>query len=151
MTCCGRPDGASYPMRVRSLVGLIPFFAVETLDSELIDKLPGFKRRMQYFIDNLPEFGDSIETVTTATNIRRFLSLVSRDRLQACWRSCWMNLNFFRPMAFVRFPVTIGTIPTSCGWTTSNIESIISPRSRKLAYLAAIRIGGVRSGSRSTF
>ena len=68
-------------MRVRSLVGLIPLLAVETLDSELIDTLPGFKRRMQYFIDNLPEFGDYVETLTTATSIRRFLSLVNRDRL----------------------------------------------------------------------
>jgi hypothetical protein len=76
------PDGSSFPMRVRSLVGLIPLFAVETLDSELIDTLPGFKRRMQYFIDNLPEFGDYVETLTTATNIRRFLSLVTRDRLR---------------------------------------------------------------------
>jgi hypothetical protein len=77
------PDGRSFPMRVRSLVGLIPLFAVETLDSELIDTLPGFKRRMQYFIDNLPEFEDYIETVTTPTNIRRFLSLVNRDRLRS--------------------------------------------------------------------
>jgi glycogen debranching enzyme len=76
------PDGRSFPLRVRSLVGLIPLFAVETLESELIDTLPGFKRRMQWFIDNLPEFSDYIETLTTATNIRRFLSLVSRERLQ---------------------------------------------------------------------
>jgi len=75
------PDGRFQPMRVRSLVGLIPLLAVETLDSELIDTLPGFKRRMQYFIDNLPEFGDYVETLTTATSIRRFLSLVNRDRL----------------------------------------------------------------------
>jgi hypothetical protein len=78
-----QPHGPSSPMRVRSLVGLIPLFAVETLDSELIDTLPGFKRRMQYFIDNLPEFGDHVETVTTPTNIRRFFSLVSRDRLRS--------------------------------------------------------------------
>ena len=76
------PDGRLFPMRVRSLVGLIPLFAVETLDSELIDTLPGFKRRMHYFIDNLPEFGDCVETLTTPTNIRRFLSLVNRDRLR---------------------------------------------------------------------
>ncbi len=76
------PNGKSFPMRVRSLVGLIPLFAVETLDSELVDTLPGFKRRMQYFIDNVPEFGDYIETQTTATNIRRFLSLVNKDRLR---------------------------------------------------------------------
>ena len=76
------PDGRSFPMRVRSLVGLIPLLAVETLDSELIDTLPGFKRRMQYFIDNVPEFGDYVETLTTPTNILRFLSLVNRDRLR---------------------------------------------------------------------
>ncbi|MGE0101663.1 MAG: glucosidase [Blastocatellales bacterium] len=77
------PDGRNFPMRVRSLVGLIPLFAVETLDSELIDKLQGFKRRMQWFIDNLPEFSDHIETMTTPTNIRRFLSLVNRQRLKS--------------------------------------------------------------------
>jgi hypothetical protein len=76
------PGKRPFPMRVRSLVGLIPLFAVETLDSELIDTLPGFKRRMQYFIEDLPEFGDYVETVTTPTNIRRFLSLVNRDRLR---------------------------------------------------------------------
>ncbi|HSR06463.1 MAG TPA: hypothetical protein VLM42_04885 [Bryobacteraceae bacterium] len=77
------PGGKFEPMRVRSLVGLIPLLAVETLDSELIDTLPGFKRRMQYFIDNLPEFADCVETLTTATSIRRFLSLVSRERLES--------------------------------------------------------------------
>ncbi|MEZ5354329.1 MAG: glucosidase [Bryobacteraceae bacterium] len=75
-------DGASFPMRVRSMVGLIPLFAVETLESELVDTLPGFKRRMQWFIDNLPEFGGYIETQTTPTNIRRFLALVHQDRLR---------------------------------------------------------------------
>lgn len=64
------------------MVGLIPLFAVETLESELIDTLPGFKRRMQWFIDNLPEFSAYLETETTPTNIRRFLSLVGRDRLR---------------------------------------------------------------------
>jgi hypothetical protein len=44
----------------RSLVGLIPLLAVETLDSELIDTLPGFKRRMHDFIDNLPEFAECV-------------------------------------------------------------------------------------------
>jgi hypothetical protein len=75
------PDDRHYPMRVRSMVGLIPLFAVETLDSEVIDNLPGFKRRMQWFIDNLPEFGDYIETITTPTGVQRFLSLVNRNRL----------------------------------------------------------------------
>ena len=76
-------SGATLPMRVRSLVGLIPLFAVDTIDSELVDKLPVFKRRMQYFLDNVPEFSDCIEVLTTPTNIRRFFCLVSRERLRA--------------------------------------------------------------------
>jgi hypothetical protein len=75
-------DGKSSRLRLRSMVGLIPLFAVETLESDLIDRLPGFKRRMQWFVENLPEFAPFIETRTTATSIQRFLSLVGRERLR---------------------------------------------------------------------
>ncbi len=91
------PDGRSFPMRVRSLVGLIPLFAVETLESETIDKLPGFKRRMQWFIDNLPEFTPYIETMTTPTNVRRFLSLVNRDRLKSVLKFLLDENEFLSP------------------------------------------------------
>ena len=91
------PNGQNFPMRVRSLVGLIPLFAVETLDSELIDNLPGFKRRMQWFIDNLPEFSNHIETLTTPTNIRRFLSLVNRNRLKSVLRVMLDENEFLSP------------------------------------------------------
>ncbi len=91
------PDGQSFPMRVRSMVGLIPLFAVETLESELIDKLPGFKRRMQWFIDNLPEFSDYIETLTTPTNVRRFMSLVNRRRLTAVLKVLLDEKEFLAP------------------------------------------------------
>jgi hypothetical protein len=74
--------GRPFPVRVRSMIGLIPLFAVETLDSELVDRLPGFKRRLQWFIEHQPEFADFIETRTTETSIRRFLSLVSHHRLR---------------------------------------------------------------------
>jgi hypothetical protein len=74
--------GRPFPVRVRSMVGLIPLFAVETLDSELVDRLPAFKRRLQWFIEHQPEFADFIETRTTETSIRRFLSLVGHERLR---------------------------------------------------------------------
>ncbi len=77
------PNGNSFPMRVRSMVGLIPLFAVETLESEVLDGVPGFKRRMQWFINNLPELGEYIESVTTPTGVRRFFSLVNRRRLKS--------------------------------------------------------------------
>ncbi|PWT89429.1 MAG: glucosidase, partial [Acidobacteria bacterium] len=81
------PGGNQFSMRIRSMVGLIPLFAVETLDSDVVDKLPGFKRRMQWFIENRTELSEYIETETTADgHVRRFLSLVNRDRLKRVLR-----------------------------------------------------------------
>ena len=75
------PDGKTFPLKLRSMVGLIPLFAVETLDSELIDQLPRFKHRMQWFIENRPDFSLHIETQSQDGEVRRFLSLVNRRRL----------------------------------------------------------------------
>jgi hypothetical protein len=76
------PQGGHFPIKIRSMVGLIPLFAVHTLDSQDIDHLPGFKRRMQWFIENRPDLGDYIETQTSENGFRRFLSLVNRHRLK---------------------------------------------------------------------
>jgi len=77
------PDGRHFPLKVRSMVGLTPLFASETLDSELIDALPGFKRRMQWFLENRPELGEHVETQTSEDlHVRRFLSLVNRHQLR---------------------------------------------------------------------
>ncbi|MDR3538747.1 MAG: glucosidase [Acetobacteraceae bacterium] len=43
------PNGKSFPMRIRSIVGLIPLFAVAVVDGAVLKKLPGFYERMQYF------------------------------------------------------------------------------------------------------
>jgi hypothetical protein len=91
------PDGNSIPMRVRSMVGLIPLFAVESIESEVLDLLPGFKRRMQWFIDNRPDFSEHIETQTTPTNVRRFLSLVNRERLRRVLQFMLDETEFLSP------------------------------------------------------
>jgi hypothetical protein len=77
------PDGRKYPMRIRSMVGLIPLFAVETLEPELLERLPGFRRRLEWFIDNR---GDLIGNVacmrSPGRGERRLLSIVGRDQLR---------------------------------------------------------------------
>jgi hypothetical protein len=77
-----RNDGRNFPLKVRSMVGLIPLFGVETLDPELVDQLPGFKRRLQWFMENRPGLGDHVETESTDSGPRRFLALVNRHRLK---------------------------------------------------------------------
>src|SRR5205823_667885 len=78
------PDGQRFPMKIRSMVGLIPLFAVETLDPDEVDHLPGFRRRMQWFIENRPDFKPYVETRTSEeAGVRRFLALVNRHRLRS--------------------------------------------------------------------
>jgi hypothetical protein len=92
------PDGRKFPMKVRSMVGLIPLFAVETISSELIDRLPGFKRRMQWFLENRPDFAQHVETETTPDGqVKRFFSLVNRHRLRQVCRYLLDESEFLSP------------------------------------------------------
>jgi len=77
------PNGDEHFLKIRSIVGLIPLFAVETLEPEIVDRLPGFKRRMQWFIDNHPDVPEHIEmTQRSARGVRRLLSLANRKQLK---------------------------------------------------------------------
>ena len=53
-------DGRNVRMKVRSMVGLIPFFAAETLDPETLAALPRFKRRMEWFLKHRPAFANLV-------------------------------------------------------------------------------------------
>lgn len=76
------PGGAHHTLKTRSAVGLIPIFAVETLEPELIENMPEFKRRMQWFIDNVPNVREHVDmTRHSAAGVRRLLALVTREQL----------------------------------------------------------------------
>jgi glycogen debranching enzyme len=92
------PDGRELPMKVRSMVGLIPLFAVETLHSDAIDRLPGFKRRMQWFLENRPDFAQHVEIENGAAgHMRWFFSLVDRHRLRDVCRYLLDESEFLSP------------------------------------------------------
>jgi hypothetical protein len=77
------PDGRKIPLRVRSMVGLIPLFAVTTLDAEVIDKLPGFKRRMSWFVKHRPDLCGNIASITRyGAEERILLSMMHPSRLR---------------------------------------------------------------------
>ncbi len=58
-------NGDQFPLKVRSMVGLIPLFAVETLEPEVLAKLPGFKKRLEWFIDNRPDLTEHTACMRT--------------------------------------------------------------------------------------
>jgi hypothetical protein len=76
------PDGSSIPMRVRSMVGLIPLFAVDTIEPSVIDALPGFRRRLEWFLKHRPDLCGNIASLSReGVESRRLLSLMVRSRL----------------------------------------------------------------------
>jgi hypothetical protein len=77
------PDGKHFPVKIRSIVGLIPLFAVETLESGMMDRLDGFRRRMEWFIDNRPDLTANVACMKTGgMGERRLLSIVDASQLK---------------------------------------------------------------------
>ncbi|MGB9471536.1 MAG: hypothetical protein WBQ59_19475, partial [Candidatus Acidiferrum sp.] len=92
------PNGEDHFMKIRSMVGLIPLFAVETLEPEVVDRLPGFKRRMQWFIDNHADVPEHIEmTQRSPRGVRRQLSLANRKQLKRMLKRMLDEAEFFSP------------------------------------------------------
>ena len=92
------PDGSHHKLKVRSMVGLIPLFGVETLEPEVVDALPGFKKRMSWFIENRPRFRDNLTIAPTRDgNVRRLLSIVNTERLPRVLRFLLDENEFLSP------------------------------------------------------
>jgi hypothetical protein len=74
-------DGTEIPLRVRSLVGIIPLLAVEVLDQEVIKALPGFRKRMRWF------WTTAKTSAGTSATWNAPASRDNRARKSGCWRS----------------------------------------------------------------
>ncbi|MFB2876791.1 MGH1-like glycoside hydrolase domain-containing protein [Floridanema aerugineum] len=77
------PQGDRVHLKVRSMVGLVPLFAVKILTPEILAKVPHFKRRMDWFIQNRPDLKRNIACMETkGVGARRILSIVNQDKLK---------------------------------------------------------------------
>jgi Mannosylglycerate hydrolase MGH1-like glycoside hydrolase domain len=76
-------DGQRLPLRVRSLVGLIPLLAVETIEAKTLHRMQGFSRRLHWFIENRPDLTENIACMKTmGVNERRLLAILDPERLR---------------------------------------------------------------------
>ncbi len=92
------PDGSRHPLKVRSMVGLIPLFAVETLEPEMLARLGGFRKRLEWFVDHRPDLTCNVASMrSTGRGERRLLSIVSADRLRAVLRIMLDEREFLSP------------------------------------------------------
>ncbi|XP_071790538.1 uncharacterized protein [Asterias amurensis] len=79
-----KTDTCTLPLRIRSMVGLVPLFASLTLEEEVILKLPGFKKRLDWFMNHRTELSDHIAYKTMADGIhgRHLLGIPQRKQLK---------------------------------------------------------------------
>jgi hypothetical protein len=92
------PDGRRFPLKIRSMVGLIPLFAVETLEPDDMARLPDFARRLEWFIQHRGDLTDNVACMRTpGHDERRLLSVVSPERLRRVLRYMLDENEFLSP------------------------------------------------------
>ena len=93
-------DGRDRPLPIRSLVGLLPVCAVEVIDEGRIDRLPGFKKRLEWFLANRSDLTEHITYMEPSRRDaapRRLLAIPSRDRLVRVLRYMLDENEFLSP------------------------------------------------------
>jgi hypothetical protein len=92
------PDGQRRPLRVRSAVGLLPLMAVETLQPQILARLPNFKRRLEWFIANRPELSKNVASMEMGGMAsRRLLAVLDPERLHRVLRVMLDEAEFLSP------------------------------------------------------
>ena len=94
-------DGKTTRLKVRSLVGLIPIIAAEVIEYEVVKKLPGFAKRLQWFLDNRKDLGENISYMESDgqkdVHGHRLLAIPSRERLERVLRYMLDENEFLSP------------------------------------------------------
>ena len=99
-------DGHTMPIRVRSLVGIIPLLAVEVVDEAALAPFPSFRKRTRWFIENRPDLAQHISYMESTDDLkgkggpeacRRMLAIPSRERLVRVLRYVLDEAEFLSP------------------------------------------------------
>jgi len=92
-------DGKTVPLRLRSLVGVIPLFAVEFIELGRLDCLPGFAKRTRWFLENRKDLAGRISFMARdgCDAGRRLLAIPSRERLERVLKYVFDEKEFLSP------------------------------------------------------
>jgi len=106
--------GVTIPVKVRSAVGLIPLLAVTILRQEVIERLPGFNRRMQWFLNNRQDLYHQIslmETHQEGAQCYRLLAIPTRARLLRVLQRLLDEREFLSPFGIRSLSAVYGEHP----------------------------------------
>ena len=88
-------DDGNIPMKVRSMVGLIPLFAVGTFEPEDLAHMPSFARRMQWFLDHHADVSEHVDmSQKTDRGPRLLLTIANRQKLERIYRYVFDETEF---------------------------------------------------------
>ncbi|MGE3953821.1 MAG: glucosidase [Parachlamydiales bacterium] len=92
------PDGATHPLKVRSLVGLMPLLAVETLEPEVLERFPVFARRIHWFVNQRPHLAGNMTCLEApGKGERRIMSILTKERLLSVLKYLLNEEEFLSP------------------------------------------------------
>ncbi|MDB5091905.1 MAG: hypothetical protein JWO85_6, partial [Candidatus Eremiobacteraeota bacterium] len=92
------PGGERIPLKVRSIVGITPLFAVQPIPADAFEHLPRLRARVEWFLKNRPELAESVAQIDVGgMHERRLMAIVSPDRLRRILRRVFDENEFLSP------------------------------------------------------
>ncbi|MBS1816685.1 MAG: glucosidase [Acidobacteria bacterium] len=107
-------NGQTVPVRIRSMVGLVPLFAAHVIDAQDLERLPLFRARLEWFLANRPSLGRHIAFHAGENGAGRYLLAVpTRDRLERVLRRALDEREFLSPFGLRSLSRIHGETPGS--------------------------------------
>ncbi|GJD18141.1 hypothetical protein RIVM261_030970 [Rivularia sp. IAM M-261] len=92
------PHDERHHLKVRSMVGLVPLFAAEILEADVLNSFPSFNKRFEWFIQNRPKLQENIASLEVqGSGARRLLAIVNPDKLKAILQKMLDETEFLSP------------------------------------------------------
>jgi Glycosyl hydrolase family 63 C-terminal domain len=86
------------PLKIRSLVGLVPILAVETIESKVLEGLPIYHQRMKWFLSQRPHYASTVAcTEEPGVGHKQLISILTKERLQSALRYMLDDQEFLSP------------------------------------------------------
>ncbi|HTD32422.1 MAG TPA: hypothetical protein VK665_02080 [Candidatus Elarobacter sp.] len=91
------PDGRRIPLKVRSVVGILPVFAVEPIPAGTLEHLPHLRKRVEWFLTNRPELAQNVAHIHLGEDVRSLMAICDGDRLRKILRRVFDENEFLSP------------------------------------------------------
>jgi len=122
------PDGSMQPLKIRSMVGLIPLLAVETLEPELLEELPDFNKRLEWFLAYRPDLAALVSNWNRQGHgSRRLLSLLRGHRMKRLLKRMLDEGEFLSPYGVRALSRVHAESPYVYHYNTANLSVRYQP------------------------